>query len=336
MNWKVAKRPMGYAAAGGMLILLTMMAVIPAKHETGGAHNGGTPTLFLLSMGGAALLGAASIRLLRRPPRSIRRRTQVNVRKAPASEPLSPKMLYFFNFEIVYLLRPSFASLEEATKSLHIDIEAVTGGRADHYTIADLERFVVGHLVGTKHGVTQLGPAFHQVREALTSTLHISKRSIRPSARLEDLFPKEGRAAMWTAFFQRLNVPSPELELPDGYKWIAVLMMLPFLFLASVGLERGPGLVAIIGIGGFVLVLRGLFPCLRRFGLATTISPACPTVGDLVRQLARNELQVFQPWTEAQLNEHIHDLISSTTGIPRMQIRTDARLGALGLRLGSS
>src|SRR5262249_19175081 len=57
-------------------------------------------------------------------------------------------------------------------------------------------------------------PAFLRLRRELVAECGVERGRVRPSARLDDLIPKRGRAIHWERLGERLGRPLPELGQP--------------------------------------------------------------------------------------------------------------------------
>src|SRR6185436_8850633 len=116
-------------------------------------------------------------------------------------------------------LTPFVTSPTVVLDELRIVMTTKTRGGPEYYTVGQLEQFMAKHMVGKETFLPLLRPAFHRVRDALCDTLHRSHRSVRPSTRLETLFPQRERADFWKAFFNKLGIPAEPLEFPYRFRW---------------------------------------------------------------------------------------------------------------------
>src|SRR5262249_25585683 len=62
---------------------------------------------------------------------------------------------------------------------------------------------------GASYTAQPLRPAFVRLRDALAAEYGLPRRAIRPSARLEGLVPRAGRADSWARLGRRLGQPLP-------------------------------------------------------------------------------------------------------------------------------
>ena len=81
-------------------------------------------------------------------------------------------------------------------------------------TVGDIQSFVLARLPSAGKGVCLSSHAFYRLRRKLLTVTNAERSAIRPSTRLEDLFPREGRRAQWSRVDGSLSWDLPALQRP--------------------------------------------------------------------------------------------------------------------------
>jgi hypothetical protein len=195
-----------------------------------------------------------------------------------------------------------------------------------------------------------LTPIFLRLREALEAECELAKGAVRPSARLEDLFPRRGRAGVRERVERRLGQPLPP-PVEEDPPWMAgVTAGAGVLLLYAVGVPAvqavdafavrhgfegswwyrllGMLLVPTTFFGGIALsVVLSMRLWRDRFRLAFSARHA--TVADLVRFLAESAPGPpgpAVPWTPPTIWQALRDILARVAGRPTGAVRRDSDL----------
>ncbi len=328
MTMDRAKKIWGYFALVTALLLLAFGVGFLGADEVSQLHpQPNSSPEFLLCVAGASLLGILAVKLLKQDDRIIYRSERKKSR---------PWSLHWLEFEVRFLIDDPMA-----TGVLTADIINATNGRPEQYAVKDLENFIWSRLRGKSFHPHLLRPAYYRVREALGATLRIPKSHLRPSTRLEDVFPKEFRSELWERFHIHLGAQVPPLDVPRAFGWFCVVLMLPFFCILSVAAEvfehrlpshglLGGTLVILLSIG----IIVGIGWLMRRvMPMDTVFSDHCQTVGDLARIIALANLQPAIEWDEASVKSSVREMLQRQSGVDPKEIQPDATLiGNLGMK----
>jgi len=102
-------------------------------------------------------------------------------------------------------------------------------------TVGDLYEVVLSKLKTTPDCLSSR--AFYRTRGALTNSLGISRRRIRPSTDLEPLFPPAERKHLWNAVTEAIGLTMPRLQYTKI--WKSRFMMIAIVFSTVVVLSSG-------------------------------------------------------------------------------------------------
>ncbi len=158
--------------------------------------------------------------------------------------------------------------------------------------------------------------AFHKLRRALISILHVSREDVRVCTRVRTLIPTRRRQA-WRRLQQDLGLRLPRLRRPAWATSIAALAALGSALFLGVWFASVLAGLAVFGALGYLL-FRATEP------LAVELPPECATVRQLVKTIvAKNFGAISDQCGRAnaeELWESLRTLISDCLGVPREQV----------------
>jgi hypothetical protein len=192
-------------------------------------------------------------------------------------------------------------------------------------------------------------PAFARLRDALVAECSLPRRVIRPSARLEELVPRSGRADSWARLGRRLGQPLPPFAEanPPAAVWVVGSLGALLVYAVGVpavqaidawaaadGFERAGWYLALgvcvvppSFIAGIVLscllaayLFRNRFPCRFQAEYAT--------VGQLARFLAENGAAdgTAVPWTAERTWVAVRAILAEAAGRMPGEVTEDTDL----------
>jgi hypothetical protein len=185
--------------------------------------------------------------------------------------------------------------------------------------------------------VVPVRPTFYKLRAALAAECGVDRRRVRPSARLEDLVPRQKRADRWAGLSRRLGLPLPPFAECDTPASVGVAGTAGMLLLYAVGVpatQRIDAYAAAHGFGGawwYMALGACLVPTFFVGGIVLSFAlPAylfrnryplrfraeCATAGDLARALAEagGAEKVVAPWTEAVAWQVLRGVLAASAG----------------------
>lgn len=110
-------------------------------------------------------------------------------------------------------------------------------------TVGELFDFLVTQIRGEapSRDVCLSAAAFYLIRRAACDRLHLDRRHIRPSTRLESVVPVENRRAVWADLARSLHLRLPTLVRPSRIVWLASGLAILFALVMSVVVAFGFG-----------------------------------------------------------------------------------------------
>jgi acyl carrier protein len=199
-------------------------------------------------------------------------------------------------------------------------------------TVGLLYHYVLRRL-GVGLPVCPSASRFYRLRRTLLDLGQIDRRAIRPSARLDDLLPPDGRGDAWAEVRRALDQAVPGLRYPSwaygadfgSLPAIALVLILTWGTLGRFDAELG---IAFLGV--WLLLWLGVVIVIHRAAapFATAIPWGCETIGGLIR--------ASLPWGDGQVDngsgarrqasevwERLRSIIADQVGVSRNEVTED-------------
>jgi hypothetical protein len=159
--------------------------------------------------------------------------------------------------------------------------------------------------------------AFYRFRKELTRILPLGRRDVKPSARLEELIPRQVRRQTWQAL-RLADLRLPELTLSRS-AWAVVLVapLVPLLLIAAWAAKPGYLLAYPILLA---IVLRAASP------LRIEVPEECSSAGQAARFLSVHPAVVGQSPPRNEVAAVVRQVIALQLQLPLDSIREDSRL----------
>lgn len=194
-------------------------------------------------------------------------------------------------------------------------------------TAGELNALIVSKLRGRTSEQCLTSAAFYRTRRAIIDSLGVSRREVKPSARLDQIFPRRRRREHWRRVQNAMTLDLPALQHPVSLQ--IGLITTGVTATVGAGIYRGVSVpwVCLLFMTGVVAggILIRLSPA-----LASAFPNGNVTVGDLAKDvLAVNHARLVKDvgaWNEKDVWTSLCRVIVLQTGVRPEKITPDARL----------
>ncbi|MCC6661477.1 MAG: hypothetical protein IT437_11390 [Phycisphaerales bacterium] len=196
-------------------------------------------------------------------------------------------------------------------------------------TVADLAGLVISKLP-RESGKCPTATRFFQVRDHVLETAGLPPRALRPKTKLEVVFPRRRRRAMWAMLRGRdpiipRLVASPAVD--QAFLWLSGVGLFAWL-LASAATWGAAGGVAAVLMGMVALIAGGSLTAFAYSRLAVCFPEGCVTVGDLVRQTLPPQIPTERGRrlaAEQAVLQKVREIIAEQLGLKLDEVRPESR-----------
>lgn len=198
-------------------------------------------------------------------------------------------------------------------------------------TVGDLYELVVsrlelGRVVRRDSAQCLTGPAFYQVRRAISKTMRVELRTIRPSTALRALLPTRSRRVRWLEIEKATGLKFPAL--PIGIFQVCVFLTGVAGWMGwATNQDGGLGTALARGIGG---LLTGMALAVAANRWLAVFPRRLVTVGDLVQDVvALNHGQLTAAalrWTREEAWTALCRIIVAQTGVEASRVVAEAQI----------
>jgi hypothetical protein len=204
---------------------------------------------------------------------------------------------------------------------IHIDDEEAS--RVS--TVGDLHDLVTSKLTGVASKRCLTSAAFYQIRRGIVDALGLKRHEVRPSTKLEVIFPEGTRRKTWQSVQEATRLKLPSLAYPGSTVLTFTVTGLLAGVITAVSVHAG-----VTGI--LMAAVAGVFAGIAALRLVPTCAVAIPngeaTIGDLARDvLATNHAQFVSEvggWNDREVWETLCRIIVNQTGVDRHLITREA------------